>query len=130
MMVDDTQHTLRPAGDPIGPGFFQTARHVWGTRMGRRTIVVGAGLIVIAVLIVVGLVVFSSESRESQSYRDGYSVGGAVYASDAYAQLGAQAACKKAELRGQGDGGLPQGDDPTQWVKGCVGSFATAQAGT
>jgi hypothetical protein len=130
MMVDDTQRTPSPAGDPIGPGFFHTARRVWGTRMGRRTIVIGVGLIVMAVLIVVGLVIFSSESRESQSYRDGYSVGGSVYASDAYAQLNAQQACKNAELRGPQHGGLPQGDDPTQWLKGCVGSFATAQAGT
>jgi hypothetical protein len=128
-MVDDTQEITRPAGDPIGPGFFHTVRQVWGSKTGRRTVVIGTGLLVVAVIIVVGLVVFSSESRESQSYRDGYSVGGAVYASDAYVQADAQQACKKTELRGPNHGGLPVGDDPTQWLKGCVGAFATAQAG-
>jgi ABC-type uncharacterized transport system fused permease/ATPase subunit len=128
-MVDDTQQTTRPTGDPIGPGFFRTARRVWGTKMGRRTIVLGVGLIIVSVLIVVGLVIFSAMSRESQSYRDGYSIGGTVYGSDAYAQADAQQACKKAELRGPGQEGLPSGDDQTQWLKGCVAAFATAQSG-
>jgi hypothetical protein len=96
--------------------------------MGRRTIVLGVGLIVVSVVIVVGLVIFSSMSRESQSYRDGYSIGGAVYASDAYVQVDAQQACKKAELHGPEQGGLPSGDDQTQWLKGCVAAFATAQS--
>jgi hypothetical protein len=128
-MVDDTQQSTKPAGDPIGPGFVHTVRHVWGTKIGRRTIVLGVGLFVVAVIIVVGLVVFSSESRESQSYRDGYSVGGAVYAADAYTQSDAHQACKKTELRGPHHGGLPVGDDPAEWLKGCVGAFGTAQAG-
>jgi hypothetical protein len=128
-MVDDTQQTTRPAGDPLGPGFFRTVGRVWGTKMGRRTIVLGVGLIIVSVLIVVGLVIFSAVSRQSQSYRDGYSIGGQVYASDAYAQADAQEACKKAEVRGPGQEGLPSDDDPTQWLKGCVAAFASAQSG-
>jgi hypothetical protein len=128
-MVDDTQQTMRPAGDPIGPGLFRTVRQIWGTKMGRRTIVVGVGLILVSVVIVIGLVIFSSMSRESQSYRDGYSVGGAVYGSDAAAQADAQPACKTAELKDPEQGGLPSGDDQTQWLKGCVAAFASAQSG-
>jgi hypothetical protein len=127
-MVDDTQQTTRPPGDPIGPGFFRTAKRVWGTRMGRRTIIVGVGLFILSVLIVVGLVIFSATSRQSQSYRDGYSIGGDVYGSDAYAQANAQQACKKAEVRGPGQEGVPLGDDPTQWLKGCRAAFAAAQS--
>jgi hypothetical protein len=128
-MVDDTHLTTRPTGDPIGPGFFRTFGRVWGTKNGRRTIVLGVGLLIVSVAIVVGLVIFSSVSRESQSYRDGYSIGGAVYGSDATAQAGAQQACQKAELKGPEQGGLPLGDDQTQWLKGCVAAFASAQSG-
>ncbi len=128
-MVDGTQQAERPAGDPIGPGFFRTLSKVWGTKLGRRTIVVGVGLFIVSVIIVIGLVVFSDVSRQSQSYRDGYSVGGAAYAADAYAQRDAQQACQKTELSGPEHGGLPVGDDPAQWLKGCVAAFASAQSG-
>jgi hypothetical protein len=128
-MVDGTQQTTRPTGDPIGPGLFRTLRQIWKTKTGRRAIALAVALIVVSVIIVVGLVAYSSASRESQSYRDGYSVGGAAYASDAYVQADAQQACKKEELRGPEHGGIPTGDDPTQWLKGCVGAFATAQSG-
>jgi hypothetical protein len=128
-MVDDRQQMTKPAGDPKGPGFFRTVHQAWETKMGRRTIVVGVGLIIVSVVIVIGLVIFSSMSRESQSYRDGYSIGGAVYASDASAQADAQQACKKAVLEGPEQGGLPSGDDQTQWLKGCVAAFASAQSG-
>jgi hypothetical protein len=128
-MVNDIQQTTRPAGDPKGPGFFRTVRRVWGTQTGRRTIVLGVGLIIVSVLIVVGLVLFSSMSRESQSYRDGYSIGGAAYAADASSQADAQQACKEAELKGPEEGGLPSGDDQTRWLSGCVAAFASAQSG-
>jgi hypothetical protein len=87
-------------------------------------------LVVVVVVIGVGLVIFSSMSRESQSYKDGFSVGGAVYASDASAELVAQQACKATELRGPSHGGLPSGANATQWLKGCVDAFNSAQGGT
>jgi hypothetical protein len=72
-------------------------------------------------------VIFSAMSRQSQSYRDSYSIGGAVYVSDAYAQADAQQASQKAELKGPEQEALSQGGD--QWLKGCVAAFASAQAG-
>jgi hypothetical protein len=128
-VAEGTPRAAQSTGDPIGAGFFGTLRNVWGTAVGRRTIVVGASLVILAVIIVIGLVVFSDVSRQSQSYRDGYSVGGMAYAADAYAQVDAQEACKKTELSGPEHGGLPVGDDPTQWLKGCVAAFASAQSG-
>lgn len=90
--------------------------------------VLAAGVVVVIVILTIGLVVFSSISRQSQSYKDGFSVGGAVYAADS-AQLGARQACMKTELRGPNHGGLPSGDSAAQWQKGCVAAFASAQSG-
>jgi hypothetical protein len=87
------------------------------------------GLVIVAAIIGISLGVFSSMSHQSQSYKDGYSVGGAVYAADAVAQKTAQQSCKTTELRGSGHGGLPQGDNAQQWIKGCVASFESAQGG-
>jgi hypothetical protein len=88
------------------------------------------GLVLVGVVVAIGLVLFSSISHQSQSYKDGYSVGGAVYAADASAQLGARQACKETELRGPHHGGLPSGANATQWIDGCVAAFALAQGGT
>jgi hypothetical protein len=90
-------------------------------------VIVGSVALVIA--IGVGLIVFSSMSRQSQSYKDGFSVGGAVYASDSTAELGAQQACQVAELRGPKNGGLPRGANGAQWIAGCVAAFISAQGG-
>jgi hypothetical protein len=81
------------------------------------------------VLVAVAVVLFSSLSGESASYKDGDTVGGSIYASDS-AQLGATAACQAAEHHPVADSGMPKGDDPAQWVKGCVAGFEAAQAGT
>ena len=86
------------------------------------------GVVGVVVIFVIGLAIFSSMSSESQSYKDGYSVGGAVYAADAVAELDAQQACKGAELRGSHQGGLPPGDNPEQWQQGCVAGFGAAQS--
>ena len=127
-MVSEVQSTDGSyGGDPIGPGLFTSLRRSWGTKRGRHALVLAAGVVVIVVILTIGLVVFSSISRESQSYKDGFSVGGAVYAADSAAQLGAQQACKKTELRGPHHGGPPLGDNPAQWQKGCVAAFASAQ---
>ncbi len=129
-MVTEAQSMDGPqGGDPIGPGLRTSLRRVWGTRRGRQALALAAGIVVVVVVLTIGLVVFSSISRESQSYKDGFSVGGAVYAADSPAQLGAQQACTNTELRGPHHGGLPSGDNPVQWQKGCVAAFASAQSG-
>lgn len=129
-MVSETQPAERSyGGDPIGPGFFRTLRRKSGTKRGRNALILAVGLAVVVLMIVIGLVLFSSISRQTQSYKDGYSVGGAVYAADSSAQLGARQACKKTELRGPHHGGLPAGGNATQWVKGCVAAFESAQGG-
>jgi hypothetical protein len=116
-------------GDPIGPGFFRTLRRSSGTKRGRHALILAVGLLVVGVVIATGLVLFSSMSRQSQSYKDGYSVGGAVYAADGSAQLDAREACTKTELRGPHHGGLPSGANATQWLRGCTEAFASAQNG-
>jgi hypothetical protein len=129
-MVTEPQSTDAPyGGDPIGPGLFTSLRRAWGTKRGRRALLVGVGIVVVVVILALGLVLFSSISQESQSYRDGFSVGGAVYAADATAQLGAAQACEATEVRGAHRGGLPSGDNAEQWRQGCVAAFASAQSG-
>jgi hypothetical protein len=129
-MVSETQPAdCSYGGDPIPPGLFHTMRRASGTKRGRRALILAASLVVVAAVIVTGLVLFSSMSRQSQSYKDGYSVGGAVYAADSSAQLGARQACEKTERRGPHHGGLPVGASTTQWLHGCVEAFASAQGG-
>ncbi len=80
----------------------------------------------IALAVVVAL--FASLAGESQSYRDGYSAGGAAYtAYAAYSNTNVtgEQACKDEE---SGPNGRPPHDDPAQWVKGCVDSFNLAQS--
>lgn len=129
-MVTESQTTDAPyGGDPIGPGLFTSLRRATGTKRGRRVLLVGVGTLLVVIILAIGLVLFSSISRESQSYKDGLSVGGAVYAADATAQLGAEQACQATELRGPHHGGLPSGDNAQQWRQGCVAAFASAQSG-
>jgi hypothetical protein len=129
-MVTERQSTDAPyEGDPIGPGLFSSLRRAWGTKRGRRALLLGAGIVVVVVILTIGLVLFSSMSSKSQSYKDGLSVGGAVYAADATAQLGAEQACQATEIRGPHHGGLPSGDNAEQWQQGCVAAFASAQSG-
>jgi predicted PurR-regulated permease PerM len=117
-------------GDPIIPGFFRSQRRGSGVKRGRRTLILVAVLMIVVVIIGVGLLVFSSISRESQSYKDGYSVGGATYAAVASLNETAQNACREAELRAASQGGRPLRDNATQWIQGCINGFNTAQAGT
>jgi hypothetical protein len=115
-------------GDPIGPGLITGLRRVSATKPGRNALLLVVGVVGIIVIFVIGLVIFSSISTQSQSYKDGYSVGGAVYAADAAAELDAQQACKGTELRGPHHGGLPSGDNAEQWQQGCVAGFGAAQS--
>jgi hypothetical protein len=68
-------------------------------------------------------------SEQPQSYKDGFSAGGAVYASDAAAELGGQQACEAAEIRTPRHEGLPAGVDAAQWLAGCIAAFNSAQGG-
>ncbi len=128
--MSETQTADRSyGGDPIGPGLLHTLRGASGTKRGRHALILAVGLVVVGVVIAISLVVFSSMSRQTQSYKDGYSVGGAIYAADSSAQLGARQACRKAALRGPHQGGLPSGANATQWINGCAEAFASAQSG-
>jgi hypothetical protein len=118
-----------PEADPIRPGLIRGLRRGSGVKRGRRTLILVVGLMIVVVIIGVGLIVFSSISRESQSYKDGYSVGGAAYSTVGSADETAQYACKQEELRTTTQGGRPSRDNVTQWRKGCVNGFNTAQAG-
>ena len=118
------------AGDPIRPGYLSTLLRTPGTARRRLVVILAVVVVVVALVVSLSLLLFSSTSRQSQSYKDGYSVGGAVYAADGKAQLGAQQACTATELRGPHHGGLPAGANATQWLKGCVAAFALAQGGT
>ena len=132
-MVTGAQRDDSPGGgDPIGPGLLRSVAANRKTPAGRRNLLLAAGvaaLLLVVVLIAVAVVLFSSLSGESASYKDGDTVGGSIYASDS-AQLGATAACQAAEHHPVADSGMPKGDDPAQWVKGCVAGFEAAQAGT
>jgi hypothetical protein len=128
-MVNERHSTDVPyEGDPIGPGLFTSLQRVTATKRGRNALLLAVGTVAIIVVFVIGLVIFSSMSTESQSYKDGYSVGGAVYAADSVAELDAQQACKATELRGPHHGGLPSGDNSGQWQQGCVAGFGAAQS--
>jgi hypothetical protein len=117
-------------GDPIGPGFFRSFTRAYGSKRRRQLLLLAVVSVVIVVVLGVGLAVFSSMSRQSQSYKDGFSAGGPVYASDSTAQLGARQACKASEEISPQFGGLPAGANAAQWLKGCVSAFESAQDGS
>jgi hypothetical protein len=83
--------------------------------------------VAVLVVVAVGVVMFGSLSGESQSYKDGYSVGGTVFVADGTGASPRQA-CTATALRSQKLGGKPAGDDAAQWIQGCVDSFANAQS--
>jgi hypothetical protein len=116
-------------GDPIGPGFFRSFTQAFGKKRKRQTLIVVVVSVVVVVVLGVGLAVFSSMSRQTQSYKDGFSAGGAVYAADSTAQLGARQACAATERISPKYGGLPSGENAAQWLKGCVAAFESAQDG-
>ena len=115
-------------GDPISPGFFRTLFHASGTAQKKRQRLVAlVSLGVLLLTVGIGVLMFSALSAESQSYRDGYSVGGSIYSLDSAGE-GAQEACQLAEVRAPSLGGRPHGDDPSQWLHGCRNAFESAQA--
>jgi hypothetical protein len=130
-MVSNPDVTNGPVaqGDAIGPGLFGSLSGATGIKRGHLILIAVAAFVVVVVALGVGIGVFTSMSRQTQSYKDGFSAGGAVYAADASAQLGAQQACKVTELRGPDHGGLPSGANAAQWIDGCVAAFNSAQGG-
>jgi hypothetical protein len=127
-MISEPESDAPYEGDPIGPGLFTGLRRISATKRGRNALLLVVGIVGVIVIFVIGLVIFSAMSSESQSYKDGYSVGGAVYAADGVAELDAQQACQGAERRGSHQGGLPPADNAEQWQQGCVAGFGAAQS--
>jgi hypothetical protein len=124
---------VRPtvAGTPAKPGgggLRGTLGRMWGTAAGRRTIVIGAIVLALLVVLGVSIVMFSSLSREPQSYKDGYSTGGSIFSSEGSTGGSARQACTLAERGPSTAGGLPSGDDPAQWIKGCIAAYDNAEA--
>jgi hypothetical protein len=114
------------ARNAVGSGLARRLRRAWRTEKGRRRLIYLMGLVVVVTIIGLGGVEFSSLSSQSQSYRDGYSAGGSAFAS--YGSESAQQACKTTELLGPRLGGIPAGNNPSQWFQGCVAGFDAAQA--
>ncbi len=100
----------------------------WGTTSGRRVIVWAAVVLVLLLALGAGIAMFASLSGESQSYKDGYSAGGSVFAADA-SQASPDQACRETALRGAHLGGTPAGDSSDKWIQGCVAGFESAQSG-
>jgi hypothetical protein len=116
------------AGVSMWAGLVDWLRGAWATEKGRRRIVVSSGAFIAIVGIAIAVFLFASLAGESQSFRDGYSAGGAAYtAYAAYSQtnITSEQACRDEEA---GPGGRPAHDDPAQWIQGCVDAFNLAQS--
>ena len=109
-------------------GFADRITRAWGSATGRRAIVWGAIVLVVVVVVATGILVFSSLSGESPSYKSGFSSGGAVFAADRTGAKPSQA-CQTAAARPPDFGGVPSGGNAGEWVKGCVAAFEDAQNG-
>jgi threonine/homoserine/homoserine lactone efflux protein len=103
----------------------QGLRRAWASPKGRRRIVISAVVVVAAVAIVVVASLFASLAGESQSYRDGYSAGGAAYTAYGQSSITATQACRD---EASAPGGRPPHDSPSQWVQGCADAFDLAQS--
>jgi hypothetical protein len=100
-------------------------RRVWANDKGRRRIVISGTLVIVVVAIAIVASLFASLAGESQSYRDGYSAGGAAYTAYGDSPITSTQACKDEEA---GPGGRPVHDNPAQWVQGCADAFNLAQS--
>ena len=121
-----SEESLSADGRPAGTGFSGRLRRAWETERGRRVIFYVVILVVVLIVFVGGAVMFSSLRSESQSYKDGYSSGGTAFTADT-AQEGAQQACQAIQFHSPAAGGIPRGDDATQWLQGCISAFNNAQ---
>jgi len=128
-MVSDARAETSPSatGNLVGRWIAGRLRRAWATESGRRRLGFLVGSVVVAAMIGLGAMMFSSMSGRSQSYRDGYSEG--TYAYGVYSAEGALQACRTTELRrGSAFGGLPSGDNSTEWLQGCIAAFNAAQS--
>jgi hypothetical protein len=114
-----------PVTATLWNGLSRRLRRAWATDRGRRRIVVSTGLIIAVVTIAVVASLFASLAGESQSYKDGYSAGGAAYSAYGASNITSEQACRDEEV---GPGGRPAHDNPGQWVQGCVAAFDLAQS--
>ena len=97
-MVNDVQREDGTyAGDPIRPGFFTNLLRAPGPKRRRNVLILAAVVVVVALVVSLGLLLFPSMSRQSQSYKDGYSVtsaplivGDLVYTGVAGGEFGAR----------------------------------------
>ena len=108
--------------------FTQLFVRTWRTPGGRRAMAWGT-IVVIALLVIgTGVLVFSSLSSDTPSYKSGFSSGAAVYAADGRGAT-PEEACQAAAARPAATGGVPVDGNPTDWVRGCVVAFEDAQNG-
>jgi hypothetical protein len=98
---------------------------VWATEQGRRRIVISTGVTLAVVAIVIVASLFASLADESQSYKDGYSAGGAAYTAYGQSNFSSEQACRDEAI---GLDGRPAHDNLAQWVQGCVAGFNLAQS--
>ncbi|HEX4217624.1 MAG TPA: hypothetical protein VHZ02_04600 [Acidimicrobiales bacterium] len=87
---------------------------------------ISTGLAIVVVVVVIASALFASLAGESQSYRDGYSAGGAAYTAYGASKITSEQACTDEEV---GRGGRPARDNAAQWVQGCADAFTAAASG-
>ena len=114
-------------GSRSAPGSRNRIVRAGGTTGGRRGIVWSVVLLTVLVIAAIGIAVFSSLSGKTQSYKDGFSSGGTVFAADGTGARPSQA-CRTAAARPPNYGGVPSGENVTQWINGCVVAFENAQS--
>jgi len=125
-MIDDPGPDGRSTGEgSVWSGLSRGLQRAWATDKGRRRIVISTGLTVAIVAIVIVASLFASLAGENQSYKDGYSAGGAAFSAYGESNVPAQQACRDDEI---GPGGRPAHDNRAQWVQGCVAGFNLAQS--
>lgn len=115
------------AGIPQQHGFSHWISRAWGSTNGRRAIVWGAVGVLVLVVVSISIAMFTSITGEPQSYKNGFSSGGTVYSADGTGASPEQA-CRTAAARPPNFGGVPAGENSTQWIKGCVAGFEGAQS--
>jgi threonine/homoserine/homoserine lactone efflux protein len=123
-MLSDPEPEGRSSGSTtVASGLARGLRIAWATEKGRRRIVISTGVAVAVIVIVIAAALFASLAGESQSYRDGYSAGGAAYTAYGASKITSEQACRDEEV---GPGGRPARDNAAQWVQGCADAFNLA----
>jgi hypothetical protein len=83
------------------------------------------GILFVLVAVAVALIVLHLTAGESISYKDGYSAGYSQGQADAGAAspLGVNITCYADEGSVADGGGVPSGDNVSQWLAGCVAGY-------